>query len=87
MNLKGKFYLVFRWRVASAADPVERKRQHSSCWIAALPSRREEETAMGFIRNAHAGAPAAGVILTGAFACSGTATAQQPVRIATPATT
>ncbi|HEY1436559.1 MAG TPA: ABC transporter substrate-binding protein [Casimicrobiaceae bacterium] len=36
---------------------------------------------MGFIKNARAGALAAGVVFAGAFACSGTATAQEPIRI------
>jgi branched-chain amino acid transport system substrate-binding protein len=36
---------------------------------------------MGFIKNARSGALAAGIIFAGAFACSGTATAQEPIRI------
>jgi branched-chain amino acid transport system substrate-binding protein len=36
---------------------------------------------MGFIKNARPGALAAGIILAGMFACSGTATAQEPIRI------
>jgi branched-chain amino acid transport system substrate-binding protein len=36
---------------------------------------------MGFIKNARAGALAAGIIFAGVFACSGTATAQEPIRI------
>ena len=36
---------------------------------------------MGFINNFRAGALAAGIIFAGAFACSGTAIAQEPIRI------
>src|SRR5450631_3932414 len=36
---------------------------------------------MGFIKNARAGALAAGIIFAGVFACSGTANAQEPIRI------
>ena len=36
---------------------------------------------MGFIRNARAGALAAGIVFAGVFACAGTATAQEPIRI------
>jgi branched-chain amino acid transport system substrate-binding protein len=50
-------------------------------WIAALSKLLQEEIDMGFIKNARAGALTAGVIFAGVFACFGTATAQEPIRI------
>jgi branched-chain amino acid transport system substrate-binding protein len=49
--------------------------------MAALPKRLQEETAMRFINNVRAGALATGIIFGGAFACSGVAIAQEPIRI------
>jgi branched-chain amino acid transport system substrate-binding protein len=50
-------------------------------WIAALSKLLQEEIDMGFIKNARAGALTAGIIFAGVFACFGTATAQEPIRI------